>query len=163
MANRAGAQELRIAVELDPVFGPLIMLGEGGIEWQQESQAAVALPPLNMALARYLVINAIKGYKIKSRSALEPLNIIGLSALLVRVSNLIIDCPNITRLDIHPLLASGDEFTLLDVSMALSPTDDATTSRLAIRPYPSELEETIHLKKILPAYYDRSSLKMNLC
>ncbi|MET2608590.1 acetate--CoA ligase family protein, partial [Klebsiella pneumoniae] len=46
MANRAGAQELRVVVEHDPVFGPLIMLGEGGVEWRAEDQAAVALPPL---------------------------------------------------------------------------------------------------------------------
>ena len=50
MANRAGAQELRVVVEHDPVFGPLIMLGEGGVEWRAEDQAAVALPPLNMNL-----------------------------------------------------------------------------------------------------------------
>ncbi len=56
MANRAGAQELRVVVEHDPVFGPLIMLGEGGVEWRAEDQAAVALPPLNMNPARYLVI-----------------------------------------------------------------------------------------------------------
>ena len=56
MANRAGAQELRVVVEHDPLFGPLIMLGEGGVEWRAENQAAVALPPLNMNLARYLVI-----------------------------------------------------------------------------------------------------------
>lgn len=48
MANRAGARELRVVVEHDPVFGPLIMLGEGGVEWRAEDQAAVALPPLNM-------------------------------------------------------------------------------------------------------------------
>ena len=48
MANRAGAVELRVVVEHDPVFGPLIMLGEGGVEWRAEDQAAVALPPLNM-------------------------------------------------------------------------------------------------------------------
>lgn len=146
MANRAGAQELRIAVEQDNVFGPLIMLGEGGIEWQQESQAAVALPPLNLALARYLVIQAIKGNKIKSRSALEPLDIMGLSNLLVRVSNLIIDCPQITKLDIHPLLVSGNEFTLLDVSMTLAPVKGDPKARLAIRPYPVELEQSIILK-----------------
>lgn len=34
MANRAGARELRVVVEHDPVFGPLIMLGEGGVEWR---------------------------------------------------------------------------------------------------------------------------------
>lgn len=146
MANRAGAQELRISVEQDAIFGPLIMLGEGGIEWRQENQVAVALPPLNMALARYLVLQAVKGGKIRGRSALRPLDIPGLSRLLVQVSNLILDCPEITRLDIHPVLASGSEFTLLDVNMQLAPFSGDPQARLAIRPYPHELEETITLK-----------------
>ncbi|AUY16338.1 MULTISPECIES: bifunctional acetate--CoA ligase family protein/GNAT family N-acetyltransferase [Serratia] len=146
MANRAGAQELRIAVEQDAIFGPLIMLGEGGVEWRQENQVAVALPPLNMALARYLVLQAVKGGKIRGRSALRPLDIPGLSRLLVQVSNLILDCPEIARLDIHPVLASGSEFTLLDVSMQLAPFSGDPQARLAIRPYPHELEETIALK-----------------
>ncbi|CNH71527.1 putative acetyltransferase [Yersinia massiliensis] len=146
MANRAGAQELRIAVEQDAIFGPLIMLGEGGIEWHHETQAAVALPPLNMALARYLIIQAVKGGKIRSRGSLQPLDIPGLSRLLVQVSNLILDCPEISRLDIHPVLASGDEFTLLDVSMQLAPVSGDPQARLAIRPYPHELEQKVVLK-----------------
>ncbi|MGP2517240.1 bifunctional acetate--CoA ligase family protein/GNAT family N-acetyltransferase [Yersinia sp. 2545 StPb PI] len=146
MANRAGAQELRIAVEQDAIFGPLIMLGEGGIEWHHETQAAVALPPLNMALARYLIIQAVKGGKIRSRGSLQPLDIPGLSRLLVQVSNLILDCPEISRLDIHPVLASGSEFTLLDVSMQLAPVSGDPQARLAIRPYPHELEQKVELK-----------------
>ncbi|WP_416776249.1 bifunctional acetate--CoA ligase family protein/GNAT family N-acetyltransferase [Xenorhabdus budapestensis] len=146
MANRAGAQELRVAIEQDEIFGPLIMLGEGGIDWVNETQAAVALPPLNMALARYLVIQAIKGGKIKSGGSLQPLDIPALSQLLVRVSNLLIDCPQITRMHIHPLLASGTEFTLLDVTMELAPITADHRNRLAIRPYPNELEETIYIK-----------------
>ncbi|WP_145557648.1 bifunctional acetate--CoA ligase family protein/GNAT family N-acetyltransferase [Yersinia aldovae] len=146
MANRAGAQELRIAVEQDAIFGPLIMLGEGGVEWHHETQAAVALPPLNMALARYLILQAVKDGKIRSRGALQPLDIPGLSHLLVQVSNLILDCPEITRLDIHPVLASGSEFTLLDVSMQLAPVIGDPQARLAIRPYPHELEQAVVLK-----------------
>lgn len=146
MAYRAGAQELRITVEQDAIFGPLIMLGEGGSEWGHENQAAVALPPLNMALARYLVLQAVKGGKIYGRSALRPLDILGLSRLLVQVSHLILDCPEITRLNIHPVLASGSEFTLLDVSMHIAPFSGDPQARLAIRPYPQELEESIALK-----------------
>ncbi|MDU2495309.1 MAG: protein lysine acetyltransferase [Klebsiella grimontii] len=107
MANRAGAQELRVVVEHDPVFGPLIMLGEGGVEWRAEDQAAVALPPLNMNLARY---------------------------------------PEIQRLDIHPLLASGHEFTALDVTLTLAPFTGDSESRLAIRPYPQQQEEWVVMK-----------------
>lgn len=146
MANRAGAQELRVVVEQDPVFGPLVMLGEGGIEWRPDQQAVVALPPLNMNLARYLVIQAIKSGKIRGRSALRPLDIPGISQLLVQVSNLIVDCPEIHRLDIHPLLASGDEFTLLDVTLQLAPFTGDPDTRLAVRPYPHQLEEQVTLK-----------------
>ncbi|EKS1845474.1 protein lysine acetyltransferase [Cronobacter muytjensii] len=146
MANRAGAQELRVVVEHDPVFGPLIMLGEGGVEWRPEEQAAVALPPLNMNLARYLVIQAIKSGKIRGRSALRPLDIPGLSQLLVRVSNLVVDCPEIARLDIHPLLAAGGDFTALDVTLQLAPFSGDADARLAVRPYPHRLEEWVELK-----------------
>jgi acetyltransferase len=146
MANRAGAQELRVVVEQDPVFGPLIMLGEGGVAWRPDEQAAVALPPLNMNLARYLVIQAIKRQKIRGRSALRALDINGLSRLLVQVSNLVVDCPQIQRLDIHPLLASGSEFTLLDVTLQLAEFQGDTDSRLAIRPYPQQLEELVEMK-----------------
>ncbi|HAZ76986.1 MAG TPA: protein lysine acetyltransferase [Enterobacteriaceae bacterium] len=146
MANRAGAQELRVVVEQDPVFGPLIMLGEGGVEWRAQDQAAVALPPLNMNLARYLVIQAIKNKKIRGRSGLQPLDVIGLSQFLVRVSNLIVDCPEIQRLDIHPLLASAGEFTALDVTLTLAPFSGSSESRLAIRHYPQHLEESVTLK-----------------
>nr|WP_154324631.1 bifunctional acetate--CoA ligase family protein/GNAT family N-acetyltransferase [Pantoea sp. 201603H] len=146
MANRAGAQELRIVVEQDPLFGPVIMLGEGGVEWHADSQAAVALPPLNMTLARYLVIQAIKSGKIRNRSVLAPLDVTGISQVLVQVSNLIIDCPEIHRLDIHPLLAVGSEFTLLDVTMQLAPFSGNAETRLAIRPYPHALEEQVEMK-----------------
>ncbi|MBD8164232.1 bifunctional acetate--CoA ligase family protein/GNAT family N-acetyltransferase [Erwinia persicina] len=146
MANRAGAQELRVVVEQDPLFGPVIMLGEGGVTWHADRQAAIALPPLNMTLARYLVIQAIKQGKIRGRSALHPLDIVGLSQVLVQVSNLIVDCPQIVRLDIHPLLASHEDFTLLDVTLQLAEFHGDAEARLAIRPYPHELEEAVQLK-----------------
>ncbi|MDF1896758.1 bifunctional acetate--CoA ligase family protein/GNAT family N-acetyltransferase [Rahnella contaminans] len=153
MANRPGSQELRVVVEQDPVFGPLIMLAEGGNDWRPERQAAVSLPPLNMTLARYQVVQALKSGKIRGRNALHPLDIPALSQLLVNVSNLIIDCPEIERLDIHPLLVSGNELSLLDVSMQLSAHSAGAPSRLAIRPYPRELEEHVILKNGLPALF----------
>lgn len=86
MANRAGACRLPgLWLSTIRFFGPLIMLGEGSVVWRPEDQAVVALPPLNMNLARYLVIQGIK-VKIRARSALRPADVAGLSQLLVQVS-----------------------------------------------------------------------------
>ncbi|ACS84693.1 bifunctional acetate--CoA ligase family protein/GNAT family N-acetyltransferase [Musicola paradisiaca] len=146
MANRNGALELRIVVKQDPVFGPIIMLGEGSAEWRDETQAEVALPPLNMTLASYLIVQALKSGKIRSHGSIVPLDVAALSRLLVQVSNLIIDCPEMSRLDIHPLLACGDTLTLLDATLHLEPFVQDPHSRLSIRPYPQELEERVTLK-----------------
>ncbi|BEU02367.1 protein lysine acetyltransferase [Agarivorans sp. OAG1] len=146
MALTAGAQELRVAVINDPVFGPAIFLGEGGSEWDETQDAAVALPPLNMSLARYLVISALKAEKIRDRRLPNGLKMQALCSMLTRLSNLIIDCPEIARLDLNPVLAAGDNITLLDVNMRLQKTDQRSSQRLAIRPYPKELEEYCQTK-----------------
>ncbi|MGL4860046.1 MAG: bifunctional acetate--CoA ligase family protein/GNAT family N-acetyltransferase [Enterobacteriaceae bacterium] len=147
MANRAGAQELRISVENDPLFGPVILFGEGGIDWNKERDATVALPPLNMALARHMVLQALKSGKVRSSNALIPMDINALCKLLVQVSNLILHCPEIISLDFHPVLVTGSQFTLLDVTMHIAPFEGDAQSRLAIRPYPQELEQQVQLKE----------------
>ncbi|GGA99845.1 bifunctional acetate--CoA ligase family protein/GNAT family N-acetyltransferase [Agarivorans gilvus] len=146
MALTAGAQELRVAVISDPVFGPAIFLGEGGSEWDETQDAAVALPPLNMSLARYLVISALKAEKIRDRRLPNGLKMDALCKMLTRLSSLIIDCPEIARLDLNPVLAAGDNIILLDVNMRLQDSDDKLGQRLAIRPYPRELEEYCEIK-----------------
>ncbi|GGB50314.1 acetyltransferase [Oceanisphaera marina] len=146
MARRAGSQELHIGVRSDPVFGPVILLGDGGIDWEGEEQAAVALLPLNMTLARYLVIHALKSGKVRANRSQQSLDMEAICRVLTKVSHLIINHPEITRLDIHPLLATGKELIALDVGMKLEPFEGEGQARLAIRPYPKEWEEQTCLK-----------------
>ncbi|MGR5249773.1 GNAT family N-acetyltransferase [Vibrio aestuarianus] len=146
MAKLAGGEELRIKVKTDATFGPVILLGQGGSEWDEAIDAAAALPPLNMTLARYLIVRAIRGGKIRLQKLPEPMNVNGLSEFLVRISQMIIDCPQIHELDIHPVLANGSQFTILDADLILKPFQGDGHSRLAIRPYPSELEEQVTLR-----------------
>lgn len=146
MASRAGSQELHIAVRSDPVFGPIILLGDGGIDWDGEEQAAVSLLPLNMTLARYLVIHALKTGKLRANRSHQSLDMEAVCRVLTKVSHLIINHPEITHLDIHPLLATGKELIALDVSLKLEPFEGEAQARLAIRPYPTEWEETATLK-----------------
>ncbi|NVD07903.1 bifunctional acetate--CoA ligase family protein/GNAT family N-acetyltransferase [Vibrio sp. JPW-9-11-11] len=146
MAKLAGGEEIRIKVITDETFGPVILIGQGGSEWDESLDAASALPPLNMALARYLIVRAIKNGKIRLQKLPEPMDIHGLSELLVRISQMVVDCPQVHELDIHPVLANGATFTILDADLVLKRYDGDAQQRLAIRPYPVEYEELITLR-----------------
>lgn len=145
MASRIGAYELRVKVKSDEIFGPVILLGEGGSDWDESIDAAAAMLPLNMALARYLIIRAIKGNKIRSQKAMN-INIDDLCEFLVRLSQMVVDNPQIHELDIHPLLAVEGSLTILDADLKLRHYQGEANEKLAIRPYPVELEESIKLK-----------------
>ncbi|MDG3085458.1 bifunctional acetate--CoA ligase family protein/GNAT family N-acetyltransferase [Vibrio hannami] len=145
MASRIGGYELRVKVATDETFGPAIFLGECGSQWDENIDAAAALLPLNMALARYLIIRAIKGHKIRPQQT-SFLNIETLCEFLVRISQMVIDNPEIDQLDIHPLLVGENSLTILDADLMLKPFEGDAHQRLAIRPYPVEFEESVKLR-----------------
>lgn len=139
MAPTTGAEELRVKVIQDPIFGPVILLGQGGSDWRAHSDAVAGLPPLNTTLARYMIIRALKQNKIRLQKGYAQFEQTKLAQFLVRLSQMVIECPQIEVLDIHPLLAVHEHFTLLDVDLTLCEFSGDAQSRLAIRPYPTEL------------------------
>lgn len=143
-SQRKGAHPLRIQVQIDPVFGPVILLGEAASHWSVRRNAVVALPPLNMALARYMVIQALAEGKIRERELYVPLDMPALCLLLTQISQIVIDHPALRNLLINPVLVAGDEIRVLDVSVEISA--DKNAYPLAIRPYPKELEESFILR-----------------
>lgn len=143
-SQRKGAHPLRIQVQIDPVFGPVILLGEAASHWSVRRNAVVALPPLNMALARYMVIQALAEGKIRERELYVPLDMPALCLLLTQISQIVIDHPALRNLLINPVLVAGDEIRVLDVSVEISA--DKNAYPLAIRPYPKELEEPFILR-----------------
>ena len=81
--------ELILGSKKDPVFGPVILFGMGGIMTEILKDQAIALPPLNRLLARRLiqstrVYQLLKGYRNRPPADLERLEeiIIGLSQLV---------------------------------------------------------------------------------
>lgn len=144
MAKRSGAHQLRIEVQTDAVFGPVILLGDVASHWNAPSHAVAGVLPLNMALARYLVIQALAEQKIRERDTTSSINRHALETLLVQVSQLVIDNPEIISLSINPVLMSKDEARVLDAQIELN-FDEARVP-LAIKPYPKEWEEVTDLK-----------------
>lgn len=142
MARRSGGLELRIRLQQDPVFGPVILLGESGAE---PRDMVAALPPLNQALARYQIIGALKDSKIREQASPVRLDIDALGQVLCQLSELLLAFPEIQELDLHPLQACGEEMVILDARLVLAERGQQVLP-LAIRPYPTELEEGAWLK-----------------
>jgi acetyltransferase len=145
MARNPQAHELIAGAATDPVFGPVILFGQGGLAVEVAADHAVALPPLNMVLARDLVGRTRISRQLKGYRNHPPADMDDVLAVLVQVSRLVAEIPEIVELDINPLLADSRGAIVLDARMRIAMADrsGSTLDRLAIRPYPAELEETI--------------------
>jgi acetyltransferase len=121
----------------------VILFGQGGISVEVISDHAVALPPLNMVLARELISRTRVSKLLAGYRNLSAANIDALCRALIQVSHLIIDIPEIVELDINPLLADADGVIALDARIKVQHAETDGVARLAIRPYPEEQENWI--------------------
>jgi acetyltransferase len=141
MVRRPGAHELLIGATTDPIFGPVILFGQGGTAVEIIQDRAVALPPLNIRLAQELISRTrisklLAGYRDRPAADLEAIALV-----LIQIAELMADIPEIIELDINPLLADDKGVLALDARMRVEPAKTSGPERLAIRPYPRELEE----------------------
>jgi len=145
MVHRPGAYELIVGLVEDEQFGPIVLFGEGGTAVEVVKDKAVGLPPLNMHLAREImsrtrIYNQLRGY-----SRAEAVDLDAIALTLIRVAQLAVDFPEIEELDINPLLVDTFGVMALDARIKVSRGEQDGSDRLAIRPYPKELEEDIPL------------------
>ncbi|MBT0725397.1 GNAT family N-acetyltransferase [Rosenbergiella sp. S61] len=139
-------QRIRIMVQHDPLFGPIILVGEQSEMWQEDKQAVTSLLPLNMALANHLIAQAIQQHKIFRRWETRPENIYRLSQTLVQLSDLIIDCPEIIACQLDLYVGKQTPLLLMHGQLTLHKFDGDSEDRLAIRPYPQKYEQWVTLK-----------------
>ncbi|MCE2858537.1 MAG: bifunctional acetate--CoA ligase family protein/GNAT family N-acetyltransferase [Oxalobacteraceae bacterium] len=144
MIRRPDAQELIVGITSDPVFGPVLLFGQGGIAVEVLQDHALALPPLNDVLARDTIMRTrvsklLAGYRNRPAADMEAI-----SRVLIQVAHLAAELPEIAELDINPLLADANGVIALDARVLLKPQHlRHPHDRLAIRPYPQALEEIV--------------------
>jgi acetyltransferase len=146
MARRPRAHELIVGMTTDPIFGPVILFGQGGTAVEVIADKSIGLPPLNMHLAELLiqktrVSRLLAGYRNRPAADLDAVKL-----TLVQISQLIVDIPEVVEVDINPLFADDEGVLALDARIRVEHATTAGPYRLAIRPYPTELEETIRLR-----------------
>jgi acetyltransferase len=139
--------ELILGIKQDPVFGSVMLVGTGGIYAELFRDLTLELPPLNEKLAhrmleRLNIYPLLKGYRGR-----PPVDLDKLVEILIRMSYLAADYPEITELDINPLLAMPNGVIALDarVVIKLDHKQGEPYSHLALRPYPEEYVKQITL------------------
>ena len=151
MIVRAKARELIVGVADDPTFGPVIAFGQGGTAVEVISDKALALPPLDLDLARQLIARTRVSHILKAYRNVPAADQRAIELLLVKLSQLVADFPEIHEIDLNPVLA--DETGVLAVDARISVAHVAVdrrgvsgSPRFAIRPYPSEWVRHMQLR-----------------
>ena len=133
--------ELLMGSKTDDNFGPVLLFGSGGVYAEVLNDQALGLPPLNRLLARRMMEETriqplLKGYRNHPPADLEKLE-----ELLIRLSQLVIDFPEIVEMDINPVVVKNGEPCAVDARIRLVRDESGTTRQhLVISPYPQHLE-----------------------
>jgi len=142
-AAKSPAHELLISVFVDVQFGPVVAFGRGGRAPEHIKDKTHGLPPLNMNLAREMM-SRTRIFQVLEGEGGMPRSVLDRAALvLVKVSQLICDIPEIEELEINPLAVDEGGVMALGARCRVAATSVSGLDRMAIRPYPKELEETI--------------------
>lgn len=141
MIVRRDAQELIIGLDRDPIFGPIILFGAGGVAVEVMQDTAIALPPLDDVLCEDLIGRTRIGRLLAGFRDRKPADKRAINAALNAVSQLVVDFPCIVSADINPLLADAEGAIALDARIEIDPTrveEHGPNPALVIRPYPAE-------------------------
>ena len=143
MVRRSQARELIVGASVDPVFGPVILFGQGGTAVELLADRAIGLPPLNEPLARDLVRRTRVAKLLGAWRDTPAANMGALHAVLIAVSDMLADLPELAELDINPLLVDAEGAVALDARIRLDAAAPGGAAHFAILPYPAQWVETV--------------------
>ncbi len=144
MVIRRNGRELMVGVIRDPVFGPAIAFGAGGVAVEVHMDRAVALPPLNA----FLVAEMIRGTRVSKLLGpfrkMPAINMQALEEVLLRVSEMVCELPWIEELDINPLIVDENGAIVADARIVVGQHAPVRGryGHMAIHPYPARLVST---------------------
>lgn len=143
MVDTRDAVELIVGTKKDPTFGTVMLVGMGGTTAELFKDKRLEFPPLNEQLARQM-IKSLQIYPLlKGWRGAKPKNIEKLIEVLIRMSYLAADYPEIAELDINPLIVTPTDVVALDARIVVDeeimkkPVKEY--SHLILRPYPENL------------------------
>lgn len=141
MIIKPNGRELMVGVTSDPVFGPVITFGAGGVLVEVLGDRAVALPPLNRFLVKDMIQRTRVARLLAAFRNLPPIHMVALESVLLRVSEMVCELPWIKEMDINPLIVDENGACAVDARMVVNylPPSVERYAHMAIHPYPVHL------------------------
>ncbi|MGB5924456.1 MAG: bifunctional acetate--CoA ligase family protein/GNAT family N-acetyltransferase, partial [Syntrophobacteria bacterium] len=144
--------EILLGAKRDENFGPVILFGMGGVLTELLKDWSIGLPPLNRSLARKLMestraYSLLKGYRNKPGA-----NLALLEEMIIRLSQLLEDFPEIVELDMNPVIVNEGRPCAVDARVILKPSEVPAPLHLVISPYPAQYESQTVVKDGLAVF-----------
>jgi acetyltransferase len=150
MMVRPKARELILGLADDPTFGTVIVFGRGGTAVEIINDKALALPPLDLQLARDLIERTRVSRLLRAYRDVPAVKQDAVALVLVKLAQMAADIPQIHELDINPLLADQTGVLVVDARVAVGPAErkfaGAGQANFAVRPYPSQWQRHIEIR-----------------
>ncbi len=144
--------ELILGSTVDPQFGPVLLFGAGGLLAETVQDFSLALPPLTTTLARRMMERTRIFQALQQAAQQQALHLEVLTQMLVRLSWLVVEHPEIKEIEVNPLFVSSARILALDARVLLHEASLRAEElpKPAIRPYPRQYQSPWQLKNGTP-------------
>jgi acetyltransferase len=150
MVLRQKARELILGLADDPTFGTVVVFGRGGTAVEIINDKALALPPLDLQLARDLIERTRVSRLLRAYRDVPAVKPDAVAMVLVKLAQMAADIPGIRELDINPLLADEAGVLAVDARVVVGPAErkfgGMGPANFAVRPYPSQWQRHLEVK-----------------
>jgi len=150
MMVRPKARELILGLADDPTFGTVIVFGRGGTAVEIINDKALALPPLDLQLARDLIERTRVSRLLRAYRDVPAVKPDAVALVLVKLAQMAADIPQIRELDVNPLLADEAGVLAVDARLAVGLVarkfGGSGPANFAVRAYPSQWQRHLEVK-----------------
>jgi acetyltransferase len=145
MISKRNGREFYVGMTTDELFGPVLTFGAGGTMIEVIDDRSVALPPLNQFLARRMIAKARSAVVLGAWRGMPPANAEALEHILLRVSEMICELPELQELDINPIILDDKGAAAVDARAVVRQISHSVApyAHMAILPYPNSLTHEI--------------------
>ena len=119
----ADGVEVLIGVAQEPMFGPLVVFGSGGVATEVHGDHVARLTPLTDADADEMINSVRAAPLLFGHRGIPPVDTAALADALLRVSRLADELPEVSELDLNPVVARADGVYCADVRVRISPAE----------------------------------------